>query len=428
MKLACLLSGGKDSLYSAYIANKDHDLVCAITVHAENKESYMFHTPNVLLTQMQSEAMGIPHIVWSSQGEKEEELEDLKEAISEAKEKYHIEGLVTGAVGSVYQASRIQKICYDLGLWCFNPLWQKDQVELLNELLEHHFDIIISGVFAYPLTKNYLGKKLTPELIEDLRQHHIHYQINPAGEGGEIETFVTDCPLFNKSINITSATAEHDNYAGVYNIEGALLESKPESEVRHHDAHKTYCEIADVLIVETNKEELHYYEFVKPIEDMVKASKHNYCLVRLEDFLKIDISQYKKVIIAGTGIQDNDYLAHKEQLIPLLLSLTQPILGICAGAQLLALTRGTELVGQVTIGMQQLEPRGHDALTEGVTQAYFMHQKGLGELHGDLLPTLITENGKYVAAFQVRSKPQFGVLFHPEARNKDIIKLFLESF
>jgi diphthamide synthase (EF-2-diphthine--ammonia ligase) len=82
MKIGCLLSGGKDSLYAAYIAEQSHDVVCAITISAENIESYMFHTPNIILTQLQSEAMGLPHVMVTSQGNKEEEL--VKKAAARA--------------------------------------------------------------------------------------------------------------------------------------------------------------------------------------------------------------------------------------------------------------------------------------------------------------------------------------------------------
>ena len=52
-------------------------------------------------------------------------------------EKYKIQGIVTGAVESVYQSSRIQKICDKLKLECFNPLWKKEQFELLEDLIKN---------------------------------------------------------------------------------------------------------------------------------------------------------------------------------------------------------------------------------------------------------------------------------------------------
>ena len=106
----------------------------------------MFHTPSISKTQKQVNSMGIPIIVQKTKGKKEIELKDLENSIREAKKKYKIEGIITGAVESIYQASRIQKICYKLNLECFNPLWQKNQLELLSDLIENKFEITVRDV------------------------------------------------------------------------------------------------------------------------------------------------------------------------------------------------------------------------------------------------------------------------------------------
>lgn len=202
-KLAVLLSGGKDSLYAAYLAKeKGYELACAITLLSENKESYMFHTPSILQTVKQVQKMEIPHLLQKTSGEKEKELLDLTAAIQKAREKYGITGIVSGAIQSAYQAGRLQKICHEQELLCFNPLWQKPQYELLLELLTEGFEVMITGVFAYPLDETYLGRKLDKELAAELLRLQNKYQINPAGEGGEFETFVLNCPLFREPLKV----------------------------------------------------------------------------------------------------------------------------------------------------------------------------------------------------------------------------------
>ena len=203
MKIAVLFSGGKDSCYSAYLAKKKgYELVCLITVYSDNQESYMFHTPSVKKTKKQAEVMNLPLVIQKTKGEKEEELKDLKNAISIAKEKYGINTLVTGALHSEYQASRIQKICDEIGIKCFNPLWRKNEINYLEELVKNKFKIIITGVAAFPLDKTWLGKEINKEFIKDAKKLKEKYKIHPAGEGGEFETFVLDCPLFEKPLNV----------------------------------------------------------------------------------------------------------------------------------------------------------------------------------------------------------------------------------
>ena len=203
MKLAVLFSGGKDSTYSAYLMKKQgHELACLISILSENKESYMFHTPSITKVKKQAEVMQISLIIEKTKGKKEIELKDLEKSIKKAKKEYKIQGIVTGAVESVYQASRIQKICENLKLKCLNPLWKKNQIKLLNELIKKKFKVIITGVAAYPLDKSWLGREINKQFIKETKELQEKYKINPAGEGGEFESFVLDCPLFKKPLKI----------------------------------------------------------------------------------------------------------------------------------------------------------------------------------------------------------------------------------
>jgi predicted ATP pyrophosphatase (TIGR00289 family) len=113
MRVGVLFSGGKDSTLALSKAMKEHEVVCLITIISKNTESFMFHTPNIEITKLQAESIGLPLIQRITEGKKEEELEDLRKAVVEAKENYRIDGIVTGAVESVYQSKRIQKICDD---------------------------------------------------------------------------------------------------------------------------------------------------------------------------------------------------------------------------------------------------------------------------------------------------------------------------
>ena len=226
MRLGVLFSGGKDSTLALHYANDREEVACLITLVSQNKESYMFHTPNIDVTALQAEALELPQISWATQGEKEKELSDLKQAIAEAAKKFQIEGVVTGAVESVYQTERVQRICYRLGLWCFNPLWKHDQKALLEELLQRRFKAIISGVFAYPLDEKWLGKQIDHQLVERLVELQQKYGISPSGEGGEIETTVLDAPLFKKKIEILDHSTQARGNSGVFTIEKAQLVPK----------------------------------------------------------------------------------------------------------------------------------------------------------------------------------------------------------
>ncbi|RLI97395.1 MAG: TIGR00289 family protein [Candidatus Aenigmatarchaeota archaeon] len=225
MKLGVLFSGGKDSCLACHRAMQKNLIVCLISVLSKNDESYMFHTPNISLTELQAKAMGLPLVRKETEGRKEEELKDLVDAIEEAK-MHGIEGIVTGAIDSVYQSTRIQRICNRLGLYCFNPLWQADQKALMEEVISSGFDAIVSGVFAYPLGREMLGRKIDSKLLDEMMENSKRYGISPSGEGGEIETFVRDGPMFRHRIRVDGARKVFDGDSGIYRIEKARLVKK----------------------------------------------------------------------------------------------------------------------------------------------------------------------------------------------------------
>jgi diphthine-ammonia ligase len=226
MRLGVLFSGGKDSTLALHLAADKVEVACLITVVSENKESYMFHTPNIDITALQAEALGLPLVSVVTEGKKEEELVDLERAITKAQNKYQIDGIVTGAVESVYQSSRIQRICNHLDVWCFNPLWKHDQKALLETLVEKNFKVVISGIFAYPLDEKWLGKQIEPTVIARLMELQSKYGISPSGEGGEIETTVLDAPMFKQRIEILDYSVEARGNCGVFQIKQARLVPK----------------------------------------------------------------------------------------------------------------------------------------------------------------------------------------------------------
>jgi diphthine-ammonia ligase len=226
MRLGVLFSGGKDSTLALHLAAEKETVACLITLVSKNPESYMFHTPNIDITALQAEALGLPLVSVTTEGKKEEELADLEHAIAQAKAQFNLDGIVTGAVESVYQTSRVQRICHRLDLWSFNPLWKHDQQALLETLIKQHYKVIISGIFAYPLDEKWLGKQLDAPMIAQLVELQKQYGISPSGEGGEIETTVLDAPLFLKRVEVVDSAVAARGNSGVLTIKQARLVPK----------------------------------------------------------------------------------------------------------------------------------------------------------------------------------------------------------
>jgi diphthine-ammonia ligase len=227
MKLAALFSGGKDSTYALYKLMKEgHEIKYLITIFSERQDSWMFHYPCIELTKLQAESMGIKHIMKKTSGEKEKELVDLKDVLNSVKDE--VEGIVTGALYSEYQKSRIEKICNDLGLKCMSPLWHSDLEKMLKEEIRLGFEIIIIGVAAEGLDKSWLGKKIDLDTVGELKELNKKFGINIGAEGGEFETLVLGCPIFKKKIKILDSASVWDSKtnSGCLEIKEAVLVKK----------------------------------------------------------------------------------------------------------------------------------------------------------------------------------------------------------
>ena len=194
MIVGALFSGGKDSTYAAYLASRKEQLACLITIFPASDMSYMFHFPNLKWTKLQAEAIGVPQVVTQTQGVKEEELADLREAIDTAKRNYRLQGIYTGALASVYQKTRVEKICSELGLGCISPLWQIEPEGYLRTLLRERFTIMVSSVSALGLDESWLGMILDDEAVSRLVKTGARYRFHIGFEGGEGETFVSGLP------------------------------------------------------------------------------------------------------------------------------------------------------------------------------------------------------------------------------------------
>ncbi|MBU3896937.1 MAG: diphthine--ammonia ligase [Nanoarchaeota archaeon] len=228
MKLAALVSGGKDSIYSLFLAKKEHEISVIVTMKSENPESYMFHVPGINLVKEQAVLMGIPIIFEETKGIKEEELEDLKNVIIEAKEKYEIEGVVSGAIASKYQKDRIEKICNELDLKSLTPLWGMEPNKLWKNMIDVGFEIIITAVAAGGLGKEWLGRKIDKTAVVELTNLHDMCYTCVIGEGGEYETLVLDCSLFKKRIKILKSKKiwQKNTQSGELIIEESILIDK----------------------------------------------------------------------------------------------------------------------------------------------------------------------------------------------------------
>lgn len=223
MKVAVLFSGGKDSTMAFYKASAEgHEVEYLVSLISDNPASYMFHVANIHITELSAEALGVPLIKKVTKGIKEEELEDLKNVLRDLKDK-GVDGIYSGALHSVYQKSRVDRICDELGLKSCAPLWHIDPEKYMKEIINLGFEVIITSVSAEGLDESWLGRKVDLESLDEIKELNKKYGMHMAFEGGEAETLVLDGPVFNKKIKIIESETIWDRDSGYFLIKDAAL-------------------------------------------------------------------------------------------------------------------------------------------------------------------------------------------------------------
>lgn len=171
------------------------------------------------------------------------------------------------------------------------------------------------------------------------------------------------------------------------------------------------------------KDSLSFYEFVKPIAYSVKQTNCSYECIHFSEISSLDVSKYEKIILCGTALKDNEFANHMDSF-SWLTSYDKPVLGICAGFQVIASVFGGTIIPQPDIGLLTISIVKESYLLGQPREisGYHLHNFGISLPDGfDVLAGSIDK----VEAFKHRQKNIYGILFHPEVRNLWVIDNFV---
>jgi len=211
MKVAVLFSGGKDSCLALHLARKEgHEIKYLLSILPSNFDSFMFHKPYLRLLKKQTEMLGIELIVMKSEGVENKEIEDLRKLMKKVKNK--VDAIIVGGIASNYQGSRIKKICDEVGLKFYAPLWNYNADKIWKELLNNKFKVILTKISCEGLDERWLGNIIDKEKFEELKKLSERYGFRLDFEGGEAESAVLFMPGFKKDIKIKFAIKSEGKY------------------------------------------------------------------------------------------------------------------------------------------------------------------------------------------------------------------------
>ena len=177
-----------------------------------------------------------------------------------------------------------------------------------------------------------------------------------------------------------------------------------------------------ILIVDMNskKDSLGFAEFVLPIVSIVSPFQE----FAVRHYLEINqknVDNCDRIILSGNALKDDASLKHSVKFRWMRDS-EKPILGICAGLQIAGLVFGCRLKESVDIGMRQIRTVKQNPLFSLTFRAYELHNYALESCEAFVV---LAESDIGVEAVKHKQKHVYGVLFHPEVRNKEIIERFL---
>ena len=103
----------------------------------------------------------------------------------------------------------------------------------------------------------------------------------------------------------------------------------------------------------------------------------------------------------------------------------KPVLGICAGMQTIGLVFGGRMEKCREIGMTEIKTSKENLLFSSTFNVYALHNYAL-------VPSaefeVLAESANCVHAIKHKQKDVYGVLFHPEVRNKEVVERFIRAF
>ncbi|MBP2132542.1 GMP synthase (glutamine-hydrolyzing) [Methanomicrobium sp. W14] len=169
---------------------------------------------------------------------------------------------------------------------------------------------------------------------------------------------------------------------------------------------------------------LSYYEFIKPMERIVKTFGKEYRVVHYTKIDYSEITDFDAVILCGTTLMDNEFLK-SASLFEFIKETTVPVLGICAGIQIIAKIFGGKIIPDKKIGMTTVKKIRDNPILKGMDEfeAYELH---LNSVEMPECFDTIAESGSGVQVASHSQKPVYGIVFHPEVRNEQVVRNFLE--
>jgi len=194
-------SGGKDSCFACYKAmQQGYDIKLLLNFVSRESRRGCFHGIESRLLKFQADLAGMPLVQREVSPDMQKYEAEFKTAVTELRGS-DIGSMVFGDIYLLEHESWIERVCGDLKIKALEPLWNNSPENIIDEFLKAGFKAIIVSCKADIMGKEFLGRCIDQDLVEELKKRGIC----PCGEKGEFHTLVVDGPIFSRPIKILKA-------------------------------------------------------------------------------------------------------------------------------------------------------------------------------------------------------------------------------
>ncbi|NRT14808.1 uncharacterized protein (TIGR00290 family) [Flavobacterium sp. 28A] len=192
-------SSGKDSALALYktLQNPEIEICTLLTSVNEQFQRISMHGVRVELLQQQAKSIGLPLEIM--QIPEMPTMEVYETVMSNTLSKLKQQGITHSIFGDIfledlrkYREDKLATLDFE-GIF---PLWKIPTHDIIQEFISLGFKTIVVCVNERYLDKNFVGRIIDQEFLNDLPEN-----VDVCGENGEFHTFTFDGPLFSYPIN-----------------------------------------------------------------------------------------------------------------------------------------------------------------------------------------------------------------------------------
>ena len=167
--------------------------------------------------------------------------------------------------------------------------------------------------------------------------------------------------------------------------------------------------------------------FITEISNTISNNCTEYTVIPFQKVIKMGLTRFDSFVLSGRRINDQKMNAINSEIINHAVSEKKPLLGICYGAEILALTLGGTIrkLDNTIKGLHSVNITKQNPLFDKDIEVYQSHTYEIAKL-GSKLESFASSDSCNHELIKHSSLPIFGTQFHPEMSHDG--KSLIESF